>query len=113
LAVPIFAVAGFGMGLAYAQFALIVLRDVPRESQGEVTAGLTLSDSLGTVLGLTLGGAFVAAGIRGGTGLAPGLAAAIVVATVTAILGWLLAPRLQRIESARSGVAAEAGARLR
>ena len=113
LAVPIFAVAGFGMGLAYAQFALIVLRDVPRESQGEVTAGLTLSDSLGTALGLTLGGAFVAAGIRGGTGLAPGLAAAIAVATGAAILGWLLAPRLRRVEPARSGAPAEAGARLR
>jgi MFS family permease len=113
LAVPIFAVAGFGMGLTYAQFALIVLRDVPREMQGGVTAGLTLSDSLGTALGLTLGGAFVAAGIRGGTGLAPGLAAAIVVATVTAILGWVLAPRLHRAASARSGVPAEAGARLR
>jgi MFS family permease len=113
LSIPIFAVAGFGMGLAYSQFALIVLRDVPREQQGEVTAGLTLSDSLGTALGLTLGGAFVAAGIRAGTGPAPGLAAAIAVATATAILGWLLAPRLAQAGRAASGATAEAGARLR
>ena len=30
--------AGFGMGLTYAQFALIVLRDVPRDAQGTVTS---------------------------------------------------------------------------
>src|SRR5206468_7574666 len=39
LSVPIFALAGFGMGITYAQFALIVLRDVPHDAQGEVTAG--------------------------------------------------------------------------
>jgi len=113
LSVPIFAFGGFGMGLTYAQFALIVLRDVPHESQGEVTSGLTLSDSLGTALGLTVAGAFVAAGVRAGAGPAPGLAAAIAAGTAAAIAGWLLAPRLRREASARRPVAAEAGARLR
>jgi len=113
LAVPIFAVAGLGMGLTYAQFALIVLRDVPHDAQGEVTAGLTLSDSLGTALGLTLAGAFVAAGVRSGAGPAPGLAAAVVVGTATAVLGWLLSPRLSPAKRATEGVAAEAAARLR
>jgi len=94
LSVPIFAVAGFGMGITYSQFALIVLRDVPHDAQGEVTAGLTLSDSLGTALGLTASGAFVAAGIRAGAGPVPGLAAAIAVGATVAVFGWLLAPRL-------------------
>jgi hypothetical protein len=94
LAVPIFAFGGFGMGLAYAQFALIVLRDVPQESQGEVTAGLTLSDSLGTVFGTSAAAAFVAAAYRAGTGPGPGLAAAIAFGAVAAIIGWALAPRL-------------------
>jgi MFS family permease len=94
LAVPIFAFAGYGMGLAYAQFALIVLRDVPHESQGEVTAALTLSDSLGTVLGTSLAAAFIAAGVRAGLGPGPGVAAAIAAGAVVAAIGWLIAPRL-------------------
>jgi MFS family permease len=96
LAVPIFALGGFGMGLTYAQFALIVLRDVPHEAQGEVTAGLTLSDVLGTALGTSLAAAFIGFSVRAGDGPGPGLAAAIVAGTVAALLGWMLAPRLQR-----------------
>lgn len=94
LAVPIFAFGGFGMGLVYAQFALIVLRDVPRESQGTVTSGLTLSDALGTTLGLSLAAAFVSASVRAGAGPAPGLGLAIVAGAITALAGWALAPRL-------------------
>jgi MFS family permease len=94
LAVPIFAFGGFGMGLTYAQFALIVLRDVPHESQGEVTAGLTLSDALGTVFGTSAAAAFVAAAYRAGASPAPGLAAAIAVGAAAAVVGWFLSPRL-------------------
>jgi MFS family permease len=94
LAVPIFALGGFGMGLTYAQFALIVLRDAPHQSQGETTASLTMSDTLGTALGLSVAGAFVAASVRGGDGPGPGLAIAIVAGTVVALVGWSLAPRL-------------------
>jgi MFS family permease len=105
LSVPIFALAGFGMGLTYSQFALIVLRDVPRESQGTVTSGLTLSDALGTALGTSVAAAFVSASVRAGAGPAPGLAEAIAVGTVAGILGWLLAPRLV----ARRGAVVESG----
>jgi len=107
LSVPIFALAGFGMGLTYAQFALIVLRDVPRDSQGTVTSGLTLSDSLGTALGTSVAAAFVSAAVRTGAGPAPGLAAAILIGTAAAILGWFLSPRLhlavRAVESAGEG----------
>jgi MFS family permease len=113
LSVPIFAVAGFGMGITYSQFALIVLRDVPHDAQGEVTAGLTLSDSLGTALGLTVSGALVATGVRAGEGPVPGLAAAIAVGATVALMGWLLAPRLRPAASVARGLAAEAAARLR
>lgn len=94
LAVPIFALGGYGMGLTYAQFALIVLRDVPHEAQGEVTAALTLSDALGTVFGTSLAAAFVASAVRAGSGPAPGLAAAIGAGAIAAVVGWALAPRL-------------------
>jgi MFS family permease len=96
LAVPIFAVGGYGMGLAYAQFALIVLRDVPREAQGEVTSGLTLSDAVGTALGTSLAAAFVHASVSAGEGPGPGLGMAIAAGTIAALVGWLLSPRLQR-----------------
>ena len=110
LAVPIFAVCGFGMGLTYAQFALIVLQDVPRDSQGAVTAGLTLSDALGTALGTSVGAAFISASARADLGPAPGLAAAIAIGTVVAILGWLLAPRLQaRLHEAHPRTAEASG----
>jgi MFS family permease len=113
LAVPIFAVAGFGMGLTYAQFALIVLRDVPHDAQGEVTAGLTLSDSLGTALGLTIAGAFVAAGVRAGAGPSPGLAAAIAAGAAAAAVGWFLSARLRPSNDVAAARVAEAPARLR
>jgi MFS family permease len=100
LSVPIFAFAGFGMGLTYAQFALIVLRDVPRGSQGEVTSGLTLSDSLGTALGTSVGGALIAAAIRSGAGPGPGIAVAIACSAAVAALGWALAPRLRNVGEA-------------
>ena len=94
LAVPIFAIGGYGMGLTYAQFALIVLRDVPHDSQGEVTSGLTLSDALGTVFGTSVAAAFVALAVRAGAGPGPGIAVAIAFGTAAAVLGWALAPRL-------------------
>jgi len=112
-AIPILALAGFGMGITYAQFALIVLRDVPRDSQGSVTSGLTLSDALGTALGTSVAAAFVSASVRAGDGPGPGLAAAIAVGTAAAILGWILSPRLVPVARAARGAAVEAAARLR
>jgi len=96
LAVPVFAVAGFGMGLTYAQFALIVLRDVPAPSQGTVTAGLTLSDALGTALGNSVAAALIATTVRAGLGPGPGIGVSIGVAVAAALAGFALAPRLRR-----------------
>ncbi|HET7181126.1 MAG TPA: MFS transporter, partial [Candidatus Limnocylindrales bacterium] len=96
LSIPIFGFAGFGMGLTYAQFALIVLRDVPREDQGTVTASLTLSDSVGTALGTSVAAALVHTAVASGSGPAPGLAVAIAIGAAVALLGWALAPRLRR-----------------
>ena len=115
LAVPIFGLAGYGMGLTYAQFALIVLRDVPREAQGTVTAGLTLSDSVGTALGTSLAAALLHASITAGQGPSPGLAASIAVGSLAAVVGWVLAPRLLRVAASASAteVVAEPAGRLR
>jgi MFS family permease len=94
LAIPIFGFAGFGMGLTYAQFALIVLRDVPREEQGSVTSSLTLSDQVGTALGTSVAAALVHASVGAAGTPAPGLAIAIGIGSVAALVGWALTPRL-------------------
>lgn len=96
-AVPIFAAAGYGMGLTYAQFALIVLRDTPSDIQGKVTAGLTLSDSIGTNLGTSVTAGAVGAAVRVGLGPGPGIAVGIGLAVVLGIVGSLLAPRLRTV----------------
>jgi MFS family permease len=109
LAVPIFALAGLGMGLTYAQFALIVLRDVPIAIQGTVTAGLTLSDVIGTALGTGIAAAAVSTTVRHGEGPGPGIGIAIAVGTVVALIGFLLSPRLREREEPVASRAREAG----
>ncbi len=94
IAIPTFALSGLGMGLAYSQFAIIVLRDAPRDSQGAITAAVSLSDVLGTALGTGIAGAMVAASERVGAGAGPGLGASIAMGVAVAVMGFLLAPRL-------------------
>ena len=96
-AVPAFALTGYGMGLAYSQFALIVLRDVGHQSQGTTTAGLSLSDALGTALGTGVAGAIIAAAPRFGLPLAGGLAIAFGLGALLAGLGFVLSPRLRTV----------------
>ena len=97
LAIPIFGLAGFGMGLTYAQFALIVLRDVPRGEQGTVTASLTLSDSVGTALGTSVAAALVHTSVATSGSPSAGLAIAIAIGSAAAVLGWALAPKLSAV----------------
>lgn len=105
--IPTFALAGYGMGLGYAQFALIVLRDVPGPEQGAVTSGLTLSDALGATLGVSVGAALVAASERLTDGPGPGIGVAMAIAVLVAAAGFVLAPRLR---SLRPAVAERVGA---
>ena len=93
--IPAFAVAGYGMGLGYSQFALIVLRDVPGPEQGAVTSGLTLSDALGATLGAGVGAALVAASERLTDSPGTGIGIAMALAVIVAAAGFLLAPRLR------------------
>jgi hypothetical protein len=88
--------AGLGMGLTYSQFAIIVLRDAPRDEQGAVTSAVSLSDALGNALGTGIAGAIVATALRAGSGPGPGLAAVIGMCVAVALFGFLLAPRLHR-----------------
>ena len=59
-AVPVWAVAGLGMGLGYAPLSVSALGAAPPAREGEATASLQLCDTLGVSLGTGLGGALVA-----------------------------------------------------
>jgi MFS family permease len=89
-------VAGLGMGFSYSPLSLTVLREAPPASQGAATAGLQLSDVLGTALGTGVGGALIAVGARNGAEAWVGLAAAFAVGVVAAAVGLSLAGRLPR-----------------
>jgi MFS family permease len=93
-AIPTIALAGFGMGLAYAPTTLIVLRRAAPVEQGSASAALSLADSLGTALGTGVTGAFVAAAVRAGDGAASGLLPGFAVAIGVAVVGLILSPRL-------------------
>jgi MFS family permease len=97
------AVAGLGMGFSYSPLSLLVLRDAPPESQGAATAGLQLSDVLGTALGTGVGGAFIALAHRQGAELWVGLAWAFGAGAAAAVAGFTLAGRLR--DRARAAVA--------
>ncbi len=96
LAVPTFAIAGYGMGLAYAPLALIVLREAPTESQGTASSALSLMDTLGTAIGTGVSGAIVAAGLRATGQVSVGLAAAFVAAILVGVGGFAISGRLRR-----------------
>ena len=99
LAVPTFAVAGYGMGLAYAPLALIVLREAPTASQGTASSALSLMDTLGTAIGVGVSGAFVAASLRTSGEAGAGLAVAFVVAIGVGVGGLALTGRLKPVRA--------------
>jgi MFS family permease len=88
-------ITGFGMGLSYSTLSLVVLREAPQAEQGAATAGLQLSDVLGTSLGTGVGGALIAFGVRSASPGWVGLAAAFAVAVAAAIVGLTVTRRLR------------------
>jgi MFS family permease len=88
------AITGLGMGLSYSTLSLVVLREAPPSEQGAATAGLQLSDVLGTSLGTGIGGALIAFGARSGSPGWVGLAGAFAVAIAVAFTGLTVTRRL-------------------
>jgi MFS family permease len=88
------AVAGLGMGFAYSPLSLVVLREAPEETQGFATAGLQLSDVMGTALGTGVGGAIIAFGHRSAAEDWMGLAGAFAVAAAVGVVALVLSGRL-------------------
>jgi MFS family permease len=86
--IPIWSVAGLGIGMAYSSISLIVLRHAPAGSEGATAASMQLADVLGNALGTGIGAVAVAAAVasRGtadlGVAVTDGLAGAFAVAGV-------------------------------
>jgi MFS family permease len=93
--IPTFALAGFGMGLAYSPLALIVLREAAPEVQGAASSALSLTDTVGTALGTGVAGAIVAASLRTNGEPVPGLTIAFSVSIAVGLAGLLLSVRLR------------------
>jgi MFS family permease len=90
------AITGFGMGLSYSTLSLVVLREAPPAEQGAATAGLQLSDVLGTALGTGIGGALIAFGARSGSPGWVALAGVFAIAVTVAATGLAITGRLAR-----------------
>jgi MFS family permease len=88
------AIAGLGMGLCYSPFSLVVLREAPEATQGAATAGLQLSDVLGTSLGAGVGGAIVAYAHRTNAEGWVGLAGAFAAAAAVGLVAFALSGRM-------------------
>ncbi len=86
LGIGSWAVAGFGIGIAYATFTLAVLDEAPPEQQGKSTAALQLATMLGTALGTGIGGVVVAGAATPAVGIQLQALAMIVVTLATAAL---------------------------
>lgn len=95
-AIPTFALAGLGMGLAYSPLSLIVLSEASSGTEGTATSALSLSDTLGTAMGTGVSGAIIAASLRETGGSQMGLVIAFAVAVLVGIGGFLLTRRLRR-----------------
>ena len=93
LGVLAWAVAGAGMGLAYAPLSVATLDRAAAGEEGRVTSGLQLCDVLGQAIGTGVAGAIVAA-TAGGLGHRPGVALAFSFGIVISVTGLIVGARL-------------------
>lgn len=94
LAILVWGVAGFGIGLSYAPLSVTTLGLATPGSEGEATSSLQLCDVLGVALGTGCTGAVVALGDGRGWDVGSSLSIAFTATAVIALLGALAARRL-------------------
>ena len=93
LGILAWAVAGSGMGVAYAPLSLTTLDLAPAGEEGRATSGLQLCDVLGQAIGTGAAGAIVA-GTAGSLGHRAGVALAFSFAIVVAVTALVVAVRI-------------------
>jgi MFS family permease len=97
IAVGVWGVAGFGMGLAYAPLSVTMLDLAEPGREGDASASLQLCDVLGIALGTGASGAVIALGESLGWSERTPLAIAFTAMTVVALGGAVAAHRLPRM----------------
>lgn len=90
------AVAGFGMGLAFSPLSHVALEISPKDQEGKTTTALQLSDTLGAALGIGIAGVLVSTIGSVTDSEIPGLIATFVMATAVAGFGAALGIRVPR-----------------
>jgi MFS family permease len=93
LGIVAWAIAGAGIGTAYAPLSVTTLDRAAAGEEGRATSALQLSDVLGQALGTGVAGSIVAAAAAG-IGHRPGVALAFSFAIVVAITGVIVGARL-------------------
>jgi hypothetical protein len=93
LGILAWAVAGAGMGVAYAPLSLTTLDRAAVGEEGRATSALQLCDMLGQAIGTGVAGAIVA-GTAGGLGHRAGVALAFSFAIVVAMTALVVAVRI-------------------
>jgi MFS family permease len=94
VAIGAWAVAGLGMGMAYAPITLMTLHEAPAGREGWASASLNLSDVLGSALGAGLGGAAIAVASTRSWSLATGVTIAFSLSAAIATAALLVSGRL-------------------
>jgi hypothetical protein len=92
LAVAAWALAGAGIGTAYAPLTVTTLDRAAAGEEGRATSALQLCEVLGQAIGIGVAGAIVAASSRIGHG--PGVALAFSFAIAVAVTGVIVGARL-------------------
>jgi MFS family permease len=93
LAIVAWAVAGAGIGTAYAPLSVTTLNRAAPGEEGRATSALQLCDVLGQAIGTGVAGAIVAAAAAG-IGHGPGVALAFSFGIVVALIGVIVGARL-------------------
>ena len=109
LAIAAWAVAGLGIGTAYAPLSVTTLDLAAPGEEGRATSALQLCDVLGQAIGTGVAGAIVAAAAAG-IGHGPGVALAFAFGIVVALIGIIVGARLpSQLRSASQASMSSAG----
>jgi MFS family permease len=97
LAIPIWGLAGIGIGLTYAPLSVTVLAAARAGEEGAASASIQLSDGLGIALGTGAAGWLIAAADGRGAAVASGVTAVFVLSALMGLAGLLASRRLPRM----------------
>jgi len=90
------AVAGFGIGIAYPTFSLEMLASTPAGREGETSSAMKLTETLAGAAGIGIAGGIVASGEAAGWA-GPALASVFVLAGAAAVMTMVVARRISRV----------------